>query len=159
MRANRGKRISEAEFSRLWHDEKLTRADIGAMLGITPMAVSQRARTRGLSRRRWRQTRKVSDIGLFKDMWSARVMTEEIAAHFGVSTSYPPRLALELLLPPRGRGWRSRYTVQDFMQDRLATQMASSAAKAQRAMIAAEMADYGRDGRPVGWLKAMGVAP
>lgn len=154
MSVKRGKRISEAEFRRLWNNENLTQTAIGEMLGISDDAVYQRAKCRKFPKRSWKRKSKVGDHGLFREMWAAQVMTIEIANHFGVCGGYVARLAAKLGLSRRGRGWRSSHTAIDFFQDRMAKQMVESAARAQRAIIDNDMADFGRDGRPMGWRKA-----
>jgi hypothetical protein len=85
MSANRGKRVSEAEFRRMWEDHSLPAQVIADRLGITVAAVGCRARIRKLPKREGGKGsgRKLEPV-LFREMWEANVKPAHIAAYFGV---------------------------------------------------------------------------
>lgn len=71
----------------MWADPSLTIHDIAARLDITPSAVTQRVKARGLPPRKGGGgcNRKL-DPALFRRMWDANVGAASIAEHFGVNT-------------------------------------------------------------------------
>lgn len=133
MRRAEGKRVSPAEFRRLWFDQSLRVEDIAAQLGITRQAVTCRARVRGLpSRRTLRVYPVLINDPEFADMYLAGVGARELAAHYGCHRLLIPKTAARLGLPPRSRGWMPLITMADYRQQRLAKRMAA-VAKAESA--------------------------
>ena len=118
---HRGKRISEAEFRRIWFDDQLSVADIAAYLGITRHAVQCRARRRGLPPVRGYKRPTVvvpkERHEMFARMWRAGVRSVDIRKAFGLRYSTEPaRVARQLGLPPRGRAWRATCTLRGYLE-------------------------------------------
>ena len=133
---HRGRRVSHAEFLRLWNEPSLTTADIGRMLNITGSNVCKRARSRGLPPRGSMARVLIHDTDTFREMWAAGVLIEEMGRHFGVPGRTIKRTRVRLGLPPRQRGNFGRsITLQQFLHDRLARQMARTALQEQVMML------------------------
>lgn len=127
--AYRGRRISNAEFSRLYADRSLSLVQIGEMLGITEKAVRCRARARGLPIRgnsqKHRRAPAFSSPEL-PDLWAAGVSASEIARYFGCSNRTIWAAVAERGLPRRGLGWHPRTTLAAWRMARLATETAAA---------------------------------
>lgn len=135
-RAHRGLKTSHAEFLRLWNDMSLTTEEIGRRLGIHQTNVCVRARSRGLPPRGQGVKRRVKDDALFREMWAAGVLIEDIARHFGVAKMTVRRTRWRLGLPQRQRGnTGTAITIEQFHHDRLARQMAQTAMQEQVMML------------------------
>ena len=144
MTANRGKRISEAEFRRMWMNSNLPVREIAKALGINVGNVSARAKRRGLpSRNAPNASARVHgiDCPLFAKMWLAGVGTRAMAAHYGVSSGTPTNTARRLSLPARGNRAGYAMTVADFFALQLRIAMAASARETQAALWNADMVD------------------
>lgn len=127
-RAHRGIKTSHAEFLRLWNDMTLTTEEIGRRLQITQTNVCKRAKARGLPPRGQGVKFSISDTGLFREMWEAGVMIEDMARHFGVFPTTIKRTRRRLGLQGRKRGGNPvSLTLEQFLHDRLARQMARTA--------------------------------
>jgi hypothetical protein len=105
-KANRGRRMSNADFARLWNDPRVNTSEIAEMLGVSVFAVCQRAKTRGLRSRSkagacFRAHRKMDDPGTFRAMWSANVSNAGIGDYFGVCPQRVGKAADSLGLPRR----------------------------------------------------------
>ncbi len=85
----RGKRVTTAEFKRMWFDPALTLDDIGRSLGICNRSVWQRAKHRGMPPRPTiiKPGPAPSLDEAAEDMWRACVLAEDIAAAYGVTVS------------------------------------------------------------------------
>ena len=80
MSANRGKRISEAEFRRMWEDMSISQSEIGRRLGISANAVKMRAKTRKLpDRPKGRPFARKMDHGRFVALYRAGLSMHAIA--------------------------------------------------------------------------------
>lgn len=143
MAAKRGKRISEAEFRRLWDDLSITVAEIGERLGIGQTAVSSRARTRKLPPRPARNgTAPVCDPDVLTRLWLADVPILEIAAALGCDEKTVRNTRRRLGLSERGPGKRkTAVSLADFRALQLRIAMAASARETQAAMWDSEMVD------------------
>lgn len=141
-----GRRISNAEFRRMWLDPAFRVSDIAAELGVTRQAVQCRARARGLPPRRPPAVLAIPDLETFAAMWSAGVPTKDIMAHFACSHLTPRNTAARLGLPRRGRTWRPTTTLHAFREEELGRRLAVSAATARRAHRAVERAARAMDG-------------
>lgn len=127
-RAHRGIKTSHAEFLRLWNDMTLTTEEIGRRLGIHQTNVCVRAKSRGLPPRGQGVKHRIRDTDLFREMWEAGVMVDDMAAHFKVFTSTIGRTRRRLGLQGRKRGGNPvSLTLEQFLHDRLARQMARTA--------------------------------
>lgn len=144
---HRGRHVSMAEFRRLWGDKSMTLAQIGQQLGISQVAVSERARTRGLSHTRpMGPAPAISDDTLFRDMWATGVVVADMARHFGVHQRSIRNHVTRLGLPKRGNyGWAS-ISLADFLADRLRAQIDAAATETMAAMRLSEMVDRPRAG-------------
>lgn len=134
MSGARGRRVSLAEFRRMWSDPALCVDDIAAALGVSRQAVRSRARKRGLPPRRKPVALAIRDIGTFAAMWSAGVPTAAIMAHFACSHLTPRNTAARLGLQPRGRAWRAKTTLPAFLKDELGRRLAEAAAGTRSVM-------------------------
>lgn len=127
-RAHRGLKTSHAEFLRLWNDNSLTTEEIGRRLQITQSNVCKRAKARGLPPRGPNARFAITDTDQFREMWEAGVTIEDMARHFGVFSTTIKRARIRFGLAPRGKGdWRRAITLEQFLHDRLARQMARTA--------------------------------
>lgn len=156
--SHRGRRVSHAEFLRLWNDPTLTTAEIGRRLGCHQSAVCKRAAARGLPERGCLARIKIHDEALFREMWDAGVQIADMAAHFKVSPSNIKRACKRFGVTPRGKGdWRRAKTLSQFLQDRLARSWAVTSLRDQVMMIDAGMiertnaarAHFRARGRPI----------
>lgn len=110
MPAHRGKRVSEAEFRRLYLDKSKTLAQVGSELGISPRSVQHRAKARGLPLRSNSKAH-IAKVGpdqfkLFKAMWEGGVVAKDIARHFGMTYQIAARTAQRFGLAARTRSLR-----------------------------------------------------
>lgn len=154
--AHRGKRVSEADFRRLWQDRQLTLRQIGVILGISESAVHYRGRRRGLPPRGVSKPTLLAICGAreaeFRAMWQGNVASQDIAAHFGVSDNTVPNTAARLGLPQRGVRWRGvGIGIAEWREARVAQAMAADAERTRLAMIDAGM--HSRN-RPTAWVAA-----
>lgn len=140
MSVERGRRVSAAEFRRMWLDPDLRVDDIAAELGITRQAVQCRARARGLPQRVPPAVCSIRDLETFAAMWTAGVPTKDIMAHFGVSHLTPRNTAARLGLPPRGRAWQPKTALRAFLEEALARRLAACAAATRRVQRAVDQA-------------------
>lgn len=84
MSANRGKRISEAEFRRMWEDMSISQSEIGRRLGISGNAVKMRAKVRGLpDRPKGRPFARKMDHGRLAALYRAGLSMHAIACAEG----------------------------------------------------------------------------
>ena len=150
--AKRGKVMSRAEFARLWADKRLTVAQIGAAIGVSGAAVSSRAVKRGLPGRQMGPLPAIRDDAMFRELWAAGVMIDDMAQVFGVNPKSIRNHVTRLGLPRRGvRG--PTITMDDYRQAKLGACMAEAARIERGALINAEMVD--RVGS--GLIKRVGV--
>ena len=105
-----GRRVSQAEFARLWADRSITTDEIGRRLGITRQAVCQRAQARGLPPRKGHQRfQRAIPPGRddeFRALWEARVSVREMCRRLGCQPWNVRQHAARLGYPPRVKGWR-----------------------------------------------------
>lgn len=147
-RAHRGLKTSHAEFLRLWNDNSLTTEEIGRRLQITQGNVCKRAKSRGLPPRGSLARFAINDTDTFRAMWVAGVTIEDMARHFGVFSSTIKRARIRFGLAPRGKGdWRRAITLEQFLHDRLASQMARTALQEQVMMLDAGAIERTNDTR------------
>ncbi len=137
MTAHRGKRISEAEFRRLWFDRSLTAAQIGKMLGITQSAVAYRAKARGLPPRGNSKERihafQGKRIDALRALWAAGVRRRDIADAFGVHENTVGEAVVRLGLPPRGKASSHKaITLAEYNSTILLPQAMKARARAER---------------------------
>ena len=142
-RAQRGRRLSKAEFEALWFNPDIGISDIAAQLGITASAVGQRAAARGLPPRTAvgceKRFRAITDPA-FAAMYRAHVCARDLAAHYGCSVPVVHRTARRLGLTPRAGNRGSVIPL-------LRWQMMQQAARTRAAIVAADMADSHHPGR------------
>lgn len=159
--ANRGKRVSEAEFRRMWMDVTLSTVEIGARLGISAAAVCSRAKTRGLPSRNGGSALKVRPITdpEFPAMYRMGVSLTEMADLYRCSRTHIRLEALRLGQAPRNcRGMGQTISIAEYRQRRILQALAKSAAREQSLIIHCEMADRRHgDNRAVGALHARGA--
>lgn len=102
--AHRGKRVSEAEFRRMWLSDMPT-GEIADRLGVQPQTVRQRARTRGLPPRGNAKPYAAKvDHDRLREMWKTDMTREQMAQEFGCNVSAIKRARDALALPERPRG-------------------------------------------------------
>jgi hypothetical protein len=136
--SGQGTRIDPDLFRRAWAADGVPLRVLAQMMGVSPSAVSQRARTLALPPRR--PGHKVRyDRALLAEMWRAGVCAREIAAHFGLQTrggvyrivhdeGLPRRQRQAGLRPGRRTGgWAPAITVAEFLERRAAARMAAVA--------------------------------
>lgn len=157
QRARRGKRISEAEFRRLWEDRTLTVEQIGKMLDITESAVTCRAKARGLAPRgnskKHKQSFQGKRLEALRVLYIAGVRRQDIADAFGVHEQTVGKAVARLGLTPRGKASSHQsITLDEWKQLAMRDALARSARIEQDAIILSEMADYlpGGGRRPIG---------
>lgn len=147
-KVNRGRKVSEAEFRRLWGDLSLSEAQIGQMLGISQTAVSSRAMTRGLPRRPASGGAIViTDNTLFRRLLLAGLRYADIAERMGCNEKTVRNHRKRLGLPGRGEGKRATMTLADFDALQLRNALAARAREEQAALRNAEMVDGRQDAR------------
>lgn len=105
-----GRKVSEAEFQRLWLDTSISTVEIGRRLGTTRQAVQYRAKARGLPPRGpgHHLTRAIPPEreDEFRALWEARVSVAEICRRMGCRPWNVGAHAERLGYPPRVKGWR-----------------------------------------------------
>lgn len=136
MTAHRGKKVSGAEFARLWNDHGMTLAEIGARLEISEQAVRSRAATRGLpARPRYPRERfhliGPGQVADFASMWRSCVGRLEMAKHFGTNEQRIGTTAARLGLPKRELTRWNKITIEQWRERELARKMAEAAAEEQ----------------------------
>jgi hypothetical protein len=137
----RGPTVSEGQFARWWSDRAITVSDIAKRLGITPQAVSARAKNRNLpQRRRGGRPMKIDDA-LFAEMWVFGVHTTDLMAHFNTGPCTIHKIARRLSLEPRGNTFRSALGVSDFRAHKARQLLEKAARETRAAMILSEMVD------------------
>lgn len=138
MTAKRGKRVSEAEFRRMWGDLSISQNEIGRRLGISGEAVRFRAAARELPPRPpARPFARRHDHARIVRLYRSGLAMHVIAQQLGCTRSVV-RLALDNAgVKRRGRHDPAGVTNAEFM--RLA--MATSARETRAAMWDAEMVD------------------
>ena len=142
-----GKRVSEAEFRRMWEDLSMSVAEIGERLGICQTAVSSRAATRGLPARPKRGGKPVLDPDALRRLWLARVGISDIAEALGCDAKTVRNTRKRLGLPARNPGrWKETVALDDYRADQLRRAMAASAREEQAALVLSEMVDGRRTG-------------
>lgn len=135
MSARRGKRVSEAEFRRLWLDGNVSAQAIADRLGVTVQAVSSRAQIRGLPKRPGGGgTNRKLEPRLFREMWDANVKPSHIAAFFGVHPECVTKRARLWGFPARNCTRWNSVTLAAFLLGR-------AARTEQAALRLAEMVD------------------
>jgi len=106
----KGKRLSNADFARLWADRSISTDEIGRRLGITRQAVSQRARARGLPHRdghqKFKRVIQPERDGEFRALWEASIGVAEMCRILGCKEWNIRQHAARLGYPPRSKGWR-----------------------------------------------------
>ena len=156
---HRGETVTEAEFSRMWHDHALTYQDIADALKITKRGLYQRAKTRSFPDRRpilWAQMDGFDDE--FPMMWRGCVRGDDIAKHYGRSVAAVEKKARQLGIR-RGRTVNRHHpgiTMELYQAVRLRLAMARAARIEQAAMINAELVDRVADNNWVGIKHARG---
>lgn len=147
--AHRGKRVSEAEFRRMWMDRTLSLNDIAARLNINFKNVSARAKRRGLPKRDEAgvAARLVRiDCPQFPRMWALGVSTADMALHYGVALGTIWYTARRLGLPRRKLNRWHMLSLADFRAIQLREALAARAREEQAAFALAEMVDGKRTG-------------
>lgn len=151
MSGKRGKSVTMAEFERLWNDLSLTQGEIGEKLGITRAAVRFRAKRRGLPARGYTDVmlRRDYDADLLRQMWDARVHSEDIAAHFGFPHTCMNHYRRKLGLKSRGHGGRIEVIriAQFFADERervMAEGLRKSAEETRQALLDAKLRERAR---------------
>jgi hypothetical protein len=140
-RARRGKRVSDAEFRRLWDDPALTLAAIGAKLEISVNAVLGRARVRGLSARPDGR-RPVYDRALLVALYRLGLSEQAVADRVGCARSVV-NLALRAAgVARRERGKPSPLRPEAAREALLALALRGVAQETTVAMRDAEMVDH-----------------
>lgn len=148
---HRGKRVTLAEFSRLWHDPRMTVADIARALDISERSVWSRAHHRGMPDRT--QIAAMGKCGFgaeFEAMWFARVIAADIGAHYGRhedSVSKHARRHGFQRSAPITR-WAPGITLAEYRLREMATRMAAAARVEQAAFRCAEMIEARPGGQP-----------
>lgn len=138
MTAKRGKRVSEAEFRRLWEDMSISQAEIGRRLGISGEAVRYRAKTRKLQPRPkgYPFARKVNEARAVR-LYLTGYSEGAVAVIMG-----HPRPTIQAALNRAGVVRRSRNDPTSISADKaLRIAMAASARAEQAALWNAEMVD------------------
>lgn len=130
--AVRGKRISDADFRRLYEDRSMTCEQIGALLGISESAVALRAKARGMPLRGcakpYSHLIKPHMEAEFARYWIGGVRSQDIADHYQTFTSVIARTAKRLGLPARGKTWQHRsIPLAQFTEEATISQLASMA--------------------------------
>ena len=133
----RGKRVSEAEFRRLWADLTISVTEIGRRLGISCNAAKQRAAKRGLPQRtNGRPWRRTYDHGKMIRLYSAGLSMLKIAQVFGCSY-----MTVRQALHRSGVEVRDRHAPRRVRGGVTELLMASSAREELAALRNAEMVD------------------
>lgn len=140
-KANRGRKITESEFRRLWFDRTMTLKDIGKELGITGEAVKARAGVRGLPRRSVvgrskvrAQLEKILRDLEFPIFYRMGVSQADLTKHYGYKSYRPVFQAIDEL--KLGRRMRpSKW-------DKISIQQA----RVRMAVHRVTLTKYGRDG-------------
>jgi hypothetical protein len=124
-------------FSRVWLARHIPREKIAERLGVTPQAVSLKAKTLGLPPRRDGSVCKTHGRDdLFARMWLAGVDTAEIARYFGYSHRSAVSMRRQHLgLPPRTKGksgkrnggWAATISLATFFEEEMRRQMEGGA--------------------------------
>ena len=142
MTANRGKRVSEAEFRRMWEDMSISQNEIGRRLGISGEAVRFRAKRRGFEPRPTSRptsrpfSRKVNEA-LAVRLYLTGYSEGAVAVIMG-----HPRPTIQAALNRAGVVRRSRNDPTSISADKaLRIAMAASARAEQAALWNAEMVD------------------
>lgn len=135
MTAKRGKRVSEAEFRRMWMNPDMPVQVIAERLGVTVSAVGCRARIRKLPPRPGgKGSGRKLEPALFREMWDANVKPSHIAAFFKVHIENVTKRARLWDFPPRDCTRWNSITMAEFILRR--------AARAEQAALwNAEMVD------------------
>lgn len=137
-----GKRVSEAEFRRMWADQTLSQAEIGRRLGISGSAVRSRAATRGLPPRPDdRHFARQFDHERIVRLYLAGFSAESVSARIGCSLSVVRHAVIRAGHKMRSRNMAGRPKVDDILR----AAMAASAREEQAALRLAEMVDGVRD--------------
>jgi hypothetical protein len=103
--------------------------------------LSDRAHRAGLPHRKF-GPKKVGIGGPeFPRLWLDGVKTRDLIALYRCDHLAPARHARRLGLPPRGKAWIPKMTLQEWKERQLAARLAASAAETRAALINAEMAD------------------
>lgn len=142
-----GKRISEAEFQRLWADLDLSVEEIGRRLGISQQGVTHRARTRGLPHRPKRGAKPACEPAALVRLYAAGLSMPDIALALGCNRKTVHNYCVRLGLPRRGNGTRPTITLADYRAQLLRAAMAADAEKCRVQFQAAEMVDHFQAGR------------
>jgi hypothetical protein len=138
MKSHRGKKVSGAEFARMWNDYGMTLAEIGARLNISEQAVRCRAAARGLParpsypRERFHLIRHGQEAD-FASMWRSGVGRREMADHFETNEQRIGTTAARLGLPKRELTRWNKITIEQWRERELAQKMAAAAAEELRA--------------------------
>jgi hypothetical protein len=140
MQAHRGKRISDAQFRRWWDDPALTLGEIGARLGVSSKAVSQRAAVRGFPQRVGGRCR-IYDAARIVALYRLGLSERAVAAVMGCS-----RCAVQGALNAAGvvrrvRGVPSPLRPEAAREALVALAMRGAARETRAAMRDAEMID------------------
>lgn len=141
----RGRKVTVAEFRRMWYDPKLTLDDIGRILGICSRSVYQRAKHRGMPPRP-----SIIKPGpppvldeAAEEMWRAGVKAEDIAAAYGTSVS-TVHMHVHRRKVKRSRQisrWHPPISIDDYRQEQLRSAMAASARETEAALDVCKMRD------------------
>lgn len=130
IKAHRGKRMSGAEFKRLWLDPDVKVQEIAEKLDVTATAVRSRAKRRGLPARhamiRAERQRRLAKDPLLKFMLEHGVSKADIQRYFGTGHRQLARITEELGIQ-RSRGDVSRWNKMSLQEALLRWHMAKSA--------------------------------
>jgi len=143
------RRISRAEFERLWLVEEWGGQRVADHFGVNRSTVTKWARAFGMPlRTKVRLARRVvprGDVPMLLDMWRCRVKASEIARHCGCNTRTVANTARRHGLGNRGKGSPTLFlTLEEYFSQRMVLQLARDAAVTRAALRDAEMVDSPR---------------
>ena len=133
-----GKRVSEAEFRRMWADLSLSQAEIGRRLGISGEAVRFRAASRDLPPRPpQRPFARQFDHERIVRLYLAGMSADAVAKRVGCSRAVVKAAVIRAGHQMRSRNMPGRPKPDDLLREA----MAASAREEQAALRLAEMVD------------------
>lgn len=155
-RAKNKPKATMAAIRAAWADEKTNLKVLAANLGMSDIALRQRARSLGLPHRKGSPKKRYFFPADFKLMWMAGVFAMDIAALVGCKRSTVSREAQKQGLPMRNPHAKAKQiTIDQYRELRLWAAMAATARAEQDAIILSEMADRRVDNTTVGSISAM----
>lgn len=121
-------RVSGDAVRNAWLNEELTLPQAAESIGMSKDSLQTRAAALGLRPRRTgrREVIRRQQEPEFRTMWTLGISVRAIGEHFRGSYFAMINTARRLGLPMRGAGFRSRMTLNDYRQHRLAAMIAIS---------------------------------